>query len=104
MLGTGIVMLAALPVSADPAPTQTPAQIEASGSVPIAPQMQKAADKAAALQSGNAKLAANAAAPATKAEAAAGVTGAVTDQQIQQKATIDNGRNDGGVAAQETTP
>jgi hypothetical protein len=63
--------------------------------------MQSPADKAAAQQSDKTKLVANTAAPA---KAAAGVTGAVTDQQIQEKAVLDNGRNDGGVTAQETTP
>jgi hypothetical protein len=111
-----IATLAALPVLADTVPTQTPAQLKASTNPPPAPQMPSQADKAEATQSGKAQLAANDAASNANQDADQGIsldktdqgrkesTGPVTEQQIEEKAAVDNGVNDGGAAAQTLTP
>ena len=81
LLGTGLVMLVALPVAADPAPAQTPAQLDASASASTAAQMPSQEDKAAVKQSGKAEVAANAAASGDKRKGG----GIITDQELQQK-------------------
>jgi hypothetical protein len=98
--GLSLLLLSALPALADPAPMQSPAQLQASGSASTDAQMPSPADKAAAEQSGKAQVAANKAASNNTRKGG----GIITDAQRQQKAVTDNGRNDGGVAAGDVTP
>jgi hypothetical protein len=100
LLGTGILMLAALPVAADPAPTQTPAQLDASAPASTAAQMPSQEDKAAVRQTGKAEVAANEAASNTSRKSG----GMITDQELQQKEAVDNGHNDGGAATSLQVP
>ena len=100
LLGTAVVMLAALPVLADPAPSQTPAQRDESAAASTTAQMPSQEDKAAAKETGKAEVAANAAVSNNTRKGG----GTITDQELQQKKPLDNGRNDGGAASEGVTP
>ncbi len=113
-IGVAIAALSALPLRAEPAetsaqvpqaPTQTPAQLDASAGPSPAPQMPSQAEKAEVKQSD--KVAANAAASAGGREDDQDKkenSGPVTDQQLAEKAPVDNGANDGGAAAHTVVP
>jgi hypothetical protein len=98
----GILTLTMLPVAADPSPSQSPAQLEASASPSTDAQMPSQADKADIRQAGKAQVAANQATP--NKDQAAKQSGTINDQQIEDKAAIDTGANDGGSAAHTVTP
>jgi hypothetical protein len=92
------LMLAAAPAIADPAPTQTPAQIEKSDGAATSEQMQSPAARAEAQQAHKpaAQVAANADKKVVDNGHNDGGATAVPEPAPVEGSVMDNGHNDGG--------